>query len=356
MKIALVTEFFAPHIGGMEVRFEKFAEALTCAGMIADIYTIDYTGGLPKHEKFGKTDVYRYVTIKGYASGTNRNARAVLNYSIATSKLLNKINSEYDLIIVNQMPVMHLLYMKNYKNVVVDWCEYWPGGIKHMLLKRAAKRFMKGICVSEYILKNLKGLNSNGKFKVVYTPIKIRDYKTTRKSESANKLLYVGRLAEHKNLLNLIEGVTIANKDRKRKFLLSIAGEGPLLKQVRNAAAKKTFIKVFGAVSDAEKLRLFKSSDIFVMPSRREGLPNTLLEAIASELPIIMVKSRQNNAASFVESRGIGIVATDHSAAAIAKALLKLDKITVRRIRSKEAALASLLDFDRVKNELNTML
>ena len=75
MKVALITEFFAPHLGGQEFRFDSFASALTGIGADVDVYTIDYTGKLPKQEKAGKFDIYRHVTIKGYSSGTKRSIK-----------------------------------------------------------------------------------------------------------------------------------------------------------------------------------------------------------------------------------------------------------------------------------------
>ena len=343
MRVALITEFFAPHLGGQEFRFNSFANALARQGVDVDVYTIDYTGRLPKHERAQKFDIYRHVTIKGYSSGTRRSIKNTFAYSLACENLIDSIHGSYDKIIVNQMPVMHLLYIKPYGNVVIDWCEYWPNGLKHLLLNRAIKRFRNGICVSSYILDKLKTVNPDGNFRLFYTPIEAARYKTGKR-KGYSRIFYLGRLAEHKNVINLVRAVIAANKNNSGKFSLAVAGEGPLIGAIKLASRNHRYIKILGRISDKDKIRLFKQSDIFAIPSTREGMPNTVLEAIASGLPILTVKSDMNNAASFVEENGIGVVAGGPNQSDIRKALSAFNLSTVVKMRKNEMKLARHID------------
>ena len=343
MKVALVTEFFAPHLGGQEFRFDSFANALTSMGADVDVYTIDYTGKLPKREKAGKFDIYRHVTIKGYSSGTKRSIKNTFDYAVACADLIDRIHDSYDKIIVNQMPVMHLLYIKPYDNVIIDWCEYWPSGLKHMLLNKAIKRFRNGICVSSYILDKLKTVNPDGNFKLFYTPIDTAKYKTDKK-KGYKRIFYLGRLAEHKNIANLVKAVIAANENSKEKFSLTIAGEGPLIDTIKRTAKNHRYIKILGRVSDKDKIKFFKQSDIFAIPSKREGMPNTILEAMAAKLPILTVKSEMNNAAAFVKHNNIGFVAESSSVPSIERSILMLDQTAAERMRLNEMKLIKLID------------
>ena len=343
MKVALVTEFFAPHLGGQEFRFNSFANALTGVGADVDVYTVDYTGKLPKQEKSGRFNIYRHVAIAGYSSGTKRSIKNTFNYSVACADLIDRIHDSYDRIIVNQMPVLHLLYIKPYDNVIIDWCEYWPNGLKHMLLNRAIRRFRNGICVSSYILDKLKEVNPDGNFKLFYTPIDTAKYKTDKK-KGHRRIIYLGRLAEHKNITNLVKAVIAANQNSKEKFTLTIAGEGPLMGAIRHAAKDRSYIKILGRISEKDKIRAFKQSDIFAIPSKREGMPNTMLEAIAARLPILTVESEMNNAASFVKHNNIGLVAESSTAQDIEKSILMLNQAAVEKMRLNEMRLVKLID------------
>jgi glycosyltransferase involved in cell wall biosynthesis len=66
-----------------------------------------------------------------------------------------------------------------------------------------------------------------------------------------------------------------------------IAGDGPLFAKLESFAARGPFadaIRVLGNRKDIE--RFFKTLDMLVLPSIKEGLPTVLLEAVASGVPV----------------------------------------------------------------------
>jgi glycosyltransferase involved in cell wall biosynthesis len=72
---------------------------------------------------------------------------------------------------------------------------------------------------------------------------------------------------------------------------LAIVGEGPLLPALRALAQSLGIADVSwfpGACDNVpEMLRLF---DVFVLPSLNEGISNTILEALASGLPVVATR------------------------------------------------------------------
>ena len=95
----------------------------------------------------------------------------------------------------------------------------------------------------------------------------------------------VGRLAPEKDQALLVKAMAPLLGERRR---LVIVGEGPerdALSAVIQEAHAESYVRLTGARSDVA--RLLSAFDAFALPSRTEGLPLVLLEAMASELPVV---------------------------------------------------------------------
>jgi len=97
----------------------------------------------------------------------------------------------------------------------------------------------------------------------------------------------VGRLVQQKNFKAFLEA---ASKLRLKypEVTFIIAGSGPLENELRSHAAALGLaesVRFLGHVSD--RVGLYHCMDALLMPSDFEGTPMTLLEAMASALPVI---------------------------------------------------------------------
>lgn len=100
-------------------------------------------------------------------------------------------------------------------------------------------------------------------------------------------VLAVGRLVPQKGFDLLIEAFA-AVAQRHRDWSLVIVGQGPEESKLRGAAGElldRGAVTMQGVVADLE--RYYQSAGLFVLPSRFEGFPNTLLEAMASGCAVI---------------------------------------------------------------------
>jgi glycosyltransferase involved in cell wall biosynthesis len=102
--------------------------------------------------------------------------------------------------------------------------------------------------------------------------------------------LSLGRLTEAKQPQKLIDVFSVIEKDIEDVSLV-IAGEGELLEKTKRLVKQKKLKDViFLGYVDHEKEApdLYACSDYYIMTSMYEGLPLTLLEAMASGLPCIV--------------------------------------------------------------------
>lgn len=89
---------------------------------------------------------------------------------------------------------------------------------------------------------------------------------------------------------NAVDDIISALAKLPPNFFLIIAGDGPLRKSLEELAKTLKLRKrvlFLGTVSHDELPRLLKASDIFIRPSRSEGMGVSFLEAMAAGIPVI---------------------------------------------------------------------
>lgn len=124
--------------------------------------------------------------------------------------------------------------------------------------------------------------------------------------EDATTILSVGRLDEQKNPLGLLKGFARIAEARPKAHLLYV-GHGPEEAALRAAMAEsKLHSRVHIAGWQADVPGLMRASDLFVLASRWEGMPNVLLEAGAAGVPII--STRVEGAAEIITSSESGVL------------------------------------------------
>jgi glycosyltransferase involved in cell wall biosynthesis len=149
-------------------------------------------------------------------------------------------------------------------------------------------------------------------------------------------LLSIGRLVYQKAHSVLIDAMQIV-RAKATNVVLYIAGEGqlrePLEAQILEAGLGE-YAHLLGNRIDIPEL--FTLTDIFVLPSRWEGLPMALLEAMDAGLPVVATKVEGVD--EVVENDIQGLLVPPEDAPALAQAILQLVKD--RALRKKMGALA----------------
>lgn len=112
-----------------------------------------------------------------------------------------------------------------------------------------------------------------------------------RKNDSFT-FLYVGRIVRDKGINELCSAFERLHNEYPATRLILVGpyedALDPISEKSRRIIRENGAIKSVGAKSGDELLAYYASADCFVMPSYREGFPNTVLEAGTMELPSIV--------------------------------------------------------------------
>ncbi len=124
---------------------------------------------------------------------------------------------------------------------------------------------------------------------VIPNPVGIPVFSGNRLSEhKPATLLFLGRLGQGKGAYDLLQAVAQL-VPRHPGLRLLMGGDGEL--EAVRAAAQDLHIganvELLGWVPGAEKTRLLNEASLYVLPSYNEGLPMSVLEAMAHGLPVV---------------------------------------------------------------------
>jgi len=133
--------------------------------------------------------------------------------------------------------------------------------------------------------KNISVIDNMLSFKNTH---KIRQSRLERHPPNSEvlQLLFVGRLSPEKGLIPFLKcWSSVIYRDR---FELLIIGDGPFKHQIEKTIIENHLhakVKMLGYIEDPSEY--FIQADLLIMPSLTEGLPMTLIESLASGVPVL---------------------------------------------------------------------
>lgn len=229
---------------------------------------------------------------------------AYSNFNMIKKQLL-KYSNKNEVYIFNGNRAIYLgsLLPKKYKKIAIQHSSLvdeqdgkFKRAFRVLLYKFLLNRYDRLIGVSENTVKQIKGNRKvftihNGVDTEKYYPINQDSKLLLRKKlgfTSADQLLLiVGTLTDNKGqlaALNLIE-----NLDENYKLIL--VGDGPERQKIEEYIKVKKLankVKLVGKINNVEEY--YWVSDILLCLSRNEGLPLTILEGMATGLPVLTTK------------------------------------------------------------------
>lgn len=157
--------------------------------------------------------------------------------------------------------------------------------------------------------------------------------------------IIVARIDNHKGHKDLIDAIAVLDY-RSINLTILIVGDGDQRKTMEDYARQKGLsdevIRFLGYRTDIPDL--LSACDFFVLPSLSEGMPVSILEAMASGLPVIATKV--GGIPELITDRHLGILIPPHSPVHIASAVLTIyNNMDLRLTMSKEGKHHAITDF-----------
>lgn len=169
---------------------------------------------------------------------------------------------------------------------------------------------------------------------------------------------WVGRFVPEKGLTYLLKAMQKVSKERDGARLV-LVGSGPMENELANLVSRLHLgnnIFFVGSASRAEVASILSKSSIFAFPSLEEGLPLSVLEAMASGTPI--VGSAIPGISSIVTHKKDGLLVPTKDTEALADAILALlDDEKIRREMGLNARrlMVEKYDWDTIGEKIDSI-
>ena len=155
----------------------------------------------------------------------------------------------------------------------------------------------KIICYTDTEKRKLEKLGiTSSKIIVIHNGIDINRFIPREKENHREiRILWIGRLVSGKGVEYLIDAIKLLVHEITNLKLIMI-GEGPSKEKIKRKISdlgldKHIVFKDF--VLNSELPSIYQSSDVFVLPSLNEGVPRTILEAMACGIPVVCTELPQ---------------------------------------------------------------
>jgi len=306
MKIAHICPFYTPTIGGVKQVVEELAKRQIKQGHEVHIFTSDWDKNKrieKKEEIIEKVNVHRCFHIIKIA-----------NFATVWPSVFTKLLKEKpDIIHTHLFGHVHfvlsalaskIMKVPHIHTTHCPWTDAYrsiPGRIgvflSYNIFSRLALNFTdKVIAITPWEIRFIKKFGGkenqitvipNGMDKLFFIKIKNNNFK--KKNKIKGKLvLFFGRLNVVKGPDKFVEIAKMILKEKKDiTFVIRGSDEG-MKETIKKLIGDEKRIILLDKTSDRnEIIKMYQAADVFVLPSFREGLPLTLFEAMAAELPIV---------------------------------------------------------------------
>ncbi len=289
LRIALVTEYYYPHLGGVCEHVHFFAREAQSRGHHVDIITSNLKGSEPR------AGVIRIAhSLPLYANGSHARVTVGLGLRREVRRVLRA--GRYDVVHVHSplTPVLPLLAIEEADCPLIGtFHTYFEKSNGYRFLNRYFQSRLDmldaAICVSPSAAWAL-GRYFSAPWQIVPNGIDTDIFNPHAAAPSEMRqdvpaILFLGRFDPRNGLSTLIDAFR-AVKGRRRPAQLLVVGDGPLRAHYYRQARGDLDITFVGAVLEARP-SFYANSAIYACPTTKASFGITLLESMACETPIV---------------------------------------------------------------------
>jgi glycosyltransferase involved in cell wall biosynthesis len=249
-----------------------------------------------------------------------------------------------------RVPVVFHIHSGEFLTFYQDEC----GTLRRALVRWVLRRASQVIALTPGWAERLRTIEPSARLTVISNPMTIPEQPAAAEGRS---ILFLGRLREKKGVFELLEAFALV-VEQFADARLVMAGDGdptPILERAAslNIEDRVTFP---GWIDGDRKDVALRSASLLVLPSRYEGLPVGVIEAMAYGLPVVC--TRVGGIPEVVEDRVEGLLVPPGDVTALAESmatLLNNEKLRKRMGNAARMRAQAAHDAQRVRRQVEAV-
>jgi glycosyltransferase involved in cell wall biosynthesis len=120
---------------------------------------------------------------------------------------------------------------------------------------------------------------------IIYNSVSLPAQQNQCEQGECKKILFLGQITKEKGVFDLIRAIAIMGEDAE--LVLGGDGESDMAAELARELDISGRVRLPGWVLGEDKEKLLSTASIFILPSYKEGLPVSVLEAMAWGIPVV---------------------------------------------------------------------
>ena len=342
MRVYMVVRLFFPWVGGAERQAHKLAKTLKAKNVDVKITTGWWFRGTPQREVLDGIPVFRNFTLWEMFGIRGLRRFGGYLYMVSLFWHLWRRRADYEILHVHGLnyhtAVAVLAARWFHRKIIVKLANSGQASDIHKMRigqQLPLSRFLlplalqsdRFVATNREIIQELIAVGVPAD-RITYLPNGVETDAIAMKADYALRdpvrLIFVGRLHEQKGLDILFAAFRqLVRLYPDLNLRLQLLGDGPLREVLSSLARQLGIARQVDFVGMTRQVfEHLQQADIFILPSRAEGLSNALLEAMACGLPVVVSDIPAN--LDVIENKWNGLTFAVGDPASLVKAVTSL--------------------------------